>query len=154
MNALKLKQKLLSRYYNRSTICQAYLAQVYLVYAKEKVRVTHIRQISTTEMQVTSIRLEQDLKEHLKELAGHQGYQALIREILWEYVYRRSTTQATQGPQIRATLVATAQSTECCALTGQIIHSGEHMLLGLTAEGSLVPLSADVLDPELVTDSR
>jgi predicted transcriptional regulator len=123
------------------------------IYAKEKVRVTHVRQISTTEMQVTSIRLEQELKEHLKELAGHQGYQALIREILWDYVNQRSTAQPSQSPHIRATLAATAQSTECCALSGQLIHSGEPMLLGLTTEGSLVPLSANVLNPEPILGS-
>jgi predicted transcriptional regulator len=124
------------------------------VHDKEKVRVTHVRQISTTEMQVTSIRLEQELKEHLKALAGHQGYQALIREILWEYVHQRSTAQPLQHPHIRATLAATAQSTECCTLTGQLIHSGEPMMLGLTTEGSLVPLSANVLNPELAASSH
>jgi hypothetical protein len=115
--------------------------------------VTHVRQISTTEMQVTSIRLEQELKEHLKELAGHQGYQALIREILWEYVNQRSAAQPLKNPQIRATVAATAQSTECCVLTGQLIHSGEPMLLGLTTDGSLVPLCATVLNPEPILGS-
>lgn len=114
---------------------------------------THVRQISTTEMQVTSIRLEQELKEHLKELAGHQGYQALIREILWEYVNQHSAAHLPQSPHIRATLAATAQSTECCALTGQLIYAGEPMLLGLTADGSLVPLCADVLNPEPILGS-
>lgn len=38
--------------------------------------------VPTTEMQVTSIRLERDLKERLKDLAGTKGYQALIREVL------------------------------------------------------------------------
>jgi hypothetical protein len=41
-----------------------------------------LHQISTTEMEVTSIRLERELKERLKELAGNQGYQALIRDVL------------------------------------------------------------------------
>jgi uncharacterized protein (DUF4415 family) len=41
---------------------------------------------TTTEMEVTSIRLERDLKDKLKELSGKQGYQALIRDILWKYV--------------------------------------------------------------------
>ena len=101
---------------------------------------THAHQISTTEMQVTSIRLEQDLKEHLKTLAGQQGYQALIREILWDYVNQRSTLRP-QSLHIRATFEATAQSDERCALTGQDIDAGESMLLGLTADGTLVPLS-------------
>ncbi|MCG9891404.1 MAG: ribbon-helix-helix domain-containing protein [Thermosynechococcaceae cyanobacterium MS004] len=119
---------------------------------------THVRQGSTTEMQVTSIRLEQELKEHLKALAGQQGYQALIREILWNYVEQHSSLQPDQSlpnqnltPQsltIRATLPATAQSTECCILTGQLIHPGESMLLGLTLEGRLVPLAAMALSAE------
>jgi predicted DNA-binding protein len=31
----------------------------------------------------TSIRLERELKDKLKEIAGNQGYQALIRDVLW-----------------------------------------------------------------------
>jgi len=74
---------------------------------------------STTEMEVTSIRLERELKERLKELAGNQGYQALIRDLLWNYV----------------------QQEERCALTGELIRPGGPMLLGLTMHGEMVPLS-------------
>jgi predicted transcriptional regulator len=91
-------------------------------------------------MQVTSIRLEQDLKEQLKILAGQQGYQALIREILWNYVNRQSARPQTL--EIRATLAATAESPGHCAVTGQPISAGESILLGLTPEGTLVTLSA------------
>lgn len=112
----------------------------------------NVRQVPTTEMQVTSIRLEQELKDHLKELAGHQGYQALIREILWGYVHQHQ-----QNPdcppvvtQIRATLTAIAQTTEYCALSGQIIRPEEPMLLGLTPEGRLVPLSKQYVAKEAV----
>jgi metal-responsive CopG/Arc/MetJ family transcriptional regulator len=110
--------------------------------------VVNVRQVPTTEMQVTSIRLEQELKDHLKELAGHQGYQALIREILWEYVQQRQPgfSSSLNAGQIRATLTAIAQTTECCALTGQIIHPQEPMLLGLTPEGRLVPLSTECFE--------
>ena len=101
---------------------------------------TPTHQISTTEMQVTSIRLEQDLKEQLKILAGQQGYQALIREILWNYVNRRSARP--HAIEIRATFPATAQSPGQCALTDQPIAPGDSILLGLTPEGTLVPLSA------------
>jgi metal-responsive CopG/Arc/MetJ family transcriptional regulator len=112
--------------------------------------VVNVRQVPTTEMQVTSIRLEQELKDHLKELAGHQGYQALIREILWEYVQQRQPgfSSSLKAGQIRAILTAIAQTTECCALTGQIIHPQEPMLLGLTSEGRLVPLSAGCFEKE------
>jgi predicted DNA-binding protein len=110
----------------------------------------NVRQVSTTEMQVTSIRLEQELKEHLKELAGHQGYQALIREILWGYVHQQQQSSASASPtaQIRATLTAIAQTTEYCAMSGQIIHPEEPMLLGLTADGRLVPLSVQCFEKE------
>jgi predicted transcriptional regulator len=110
----------------------------------------NVRQVPTTEMQVTSIRLEQELKEHLKELAGHQGYQALIREILWGYVHQHQQSPAgeLQTTQIRATLTAIAQTTEYCAISGQIIHPDEPMLLGLNPEGRLVPLSVQCFESE------
>ena len=41
---------------------------------------------STTEMQVTSIRLERSLITKLKERAGNSGYQSLMRDVLWDYV--------------------------------------------------------------------
>ena len=108
----------------------------------------NVRQVPTTEMQVTSIRLEQELKDHLKELAGHQGYQALIREILWEYVqqHQSGSSGSLNATQVRATVTAIAQTTECCVLTGQIIHPQEPMLLGLTPEGRLVPLSTECFE--------
>lgn len=110
----------------------------------------HDRQVPTTEMQVTSIRLEQELKESLKALAGHQGYQALIREILWDYVHQQQTEtpQELHRSQIRATLAATAHTIEYCALTGQMIHPDEPMLLGLTVDGKLVPLVRDCFRTE------
>jgi hypothetical protein len=112
--------------------------------------VVNVRQVPTTEMQVTSIRLEQELKDHLRELAGHQGYQALIREILWGYVHQHQ--QIPDCPpmvtQIRATLTAIAQTTEYCALSGQMIHPDEPMLLGLTPEGRLVPLAEQCFKKE------
>jgi predicted DNA-binding protein len=37
---------------------------------------TMVKRVPTTEMEVTSIRLERELKEKLKEISGHQGYQA------------------------------------------------------------------------------
>jgi hypothetical protein len=44
---------------------------------------TTLARTATTDMEVTSIRLERDLKEKLKDLSTNQGYQALIRDILW-----------------------------------------------------------------------
>jgi hypothetical protein len=102
---------------------------------------------STTEMEVTSIRLEKELKEQLKTLSGNQGYQALIRDILWNYVHQRSGdfTSHLSPTDIRATIEATAHQEERCAITGKFIRSGEEMLLGFTAEGNLIPLSLDSL---------
>lgn len=102
---------------------------------------------TTTEMEVTSIRLERELKDRLKDLAGNQGYQALVRDILWDYVQQRSGNyqpEIDQG-QIRASIEAIAEQEERCVLTGKMIRPQEPMLLGLTLQGNLVPLSIDSL---------
>lgn len=102
---------------------------------------------STTEMEVTSIRLEKSLKDKLKELSGNQGYQALIRDILWNYVHQKSGDYRPQfaSTDIRATLDAIARKDESCALTGKLIQENEPMLLGLTTYGDLVPLCVDCM---------
>lgn len=106
-----------------------------------------LHRTSTTEMEVTSIRLERDLKERLKELADKQGYQALIRDILWDYVHKRSQMPMARSPQeIRATVNAIAQQEEQCWLTGNTIDPHEPMLLGLTTAGDMVPLTPQSLD--------
>lgn len=103
--------------------------------------------ISTTEMEVTSIRLERELKDRLKALAGNRGYQALIREVLWQYVQQKSEDNSPQisRQDIRASMAATAEQEERCALTGLVIRPQEAMLLGLTLSGEMVPLSVDSL---------
>lgn len=103
---------------------------------------------STTEMEVTSIRLERTLKEKLKDLSGSQGYQSLIRDILWNYVNQKSGDYRPQFAvtDIRATVRAIAQKDESCVLTGKLIQEGEEMFLGFTIHGDLVPLSQ--LPPE------
>jgi metal-responsive CopG/Arc/MetJ family transcriptional regulator len=102
---------------------------------------------STTDMEVTSIRLERSLKESLKELSGKQGYQAMIRDILWNYVQQKSGKYRPQFTKadIRASTSATAHRDECCALTGRTIPENEEMLLGWTTNGDLVPLSVESL---------
>lgn len=102
-------------------------------------------QISTTEMQVTSIRLERELKEHLKALAGNQGYQTLIRDVLWTYVRQKSGDYSEQlsPTQIRASVLAISHHQQRCAVTGQVIQPQEAMQLGFTTDGMMVPLSAD-----------
>ncbi|MBE9170053.1 hypothetical protein IQ238_21870 [Pleurocapsales cyanobacterium LEGE 06147] len=106
-----------------------------------------ITRTSTTEMEVTSIRLEKNLKDKLKELSGNQGYQALIRDILWNYVHQKSGDYRPQfnRSDIRATIEATAQKDESCALTGKLIQENEPMLLALTTYGDFVPLSRESL---------
>jgi hypothetical protein len=111
---------------------------------------------STSEMQVTSIRLEAELKERLRELSGEQGYQSLIREVLWQFVEQRTVTagrspsvESEQSPsqslllsrsEIQATFKAIAQREERCAITGQLIQPQQPMRLGLMSTGELVPL--------------
>lgn len=106
-----------------------------------------IARIPTTEMEVTSIRLERELKDKLKELSGNQGYQALIRDILWNYVQQKSGEWKPRFSRddIRASIDATSQQQERCVLTGQIIQAQEPMLLGLTKTGDMVPLSVESL---------
>ncbi|MDB9526550.1 hypothetical protein PN498_11160 [Oscillatoria sp. CS-180] len=107
-----------------------------------------ISRTSTTDMEVTSIRLEKDLKDSLKAIAGSRGYQALIREILWAYVEQQSGSSSgtVSSQEIRATIPATAERAERCMITGQAIAPGETMLLGLTPQGALVPLSTDAAE--------
>ncbi|MBP0001429.1 MAG: hypothetical protein J7641_20965 [Cyanobacteria bacterium SID2] len=104
--------------------------------------------VSTTEMEVTSIRLERELKDRLKALSGSQGYQALVRDILWNYVQYKSGDYKPQFSKadIRACITATAQKEERCALSGKPIAPHETMLLGLTRQGDLVPISSSSLD--------
>ncbi len=103
--------------------------------------------IPTTDMEVTSIRLERELKDKLKEIAGNQGYQALIRDVLWNYVQQKSGEWKPRFSRIdiRASIAATAQQEERCVLTGQLIQSQEPMLVGLTRNGDMVPLSVESL---------
>lgn len=98
---------------------------------------------ATTDMEVTSIRLERTLKEKLKNLSGNQGYQSLIRDVLWNYVNQKSGDYRPQfaPTDIRATVEAIAQKDESCVLTGKLIQAGDQMFLGFTIHGDLVPLS-------------
>jgi hypothetical protein len=104
-----------------------------------------LRRTPTTDMEVTSIRLEKELKNKLKEISGHQGYQALIREVLWKYVQQKSGEYSPQfrPEDIRVTIPAIANGEEHCGITGKSIHPQESMLLGLTNTGDLIPLSID-----------
>ena len=112
---------------------------------------------STSEMQVTSIRLEPELKERLREISGEQGYQTLIREVLWQFVeqpvpdgeqsrvvkHGRSPSHPPllSMSDIRATFRAVSQQEEQCAITGQRIQPQQEMLLGLTTNGEIIALS-------------
>ncbi|MBK4729430.1 hypothetical protein JJD41_05950 [Oxynema sp. CENA135] len=104
-----------------------------------------ITRTPTTEMEVTSIRLERELKDNLKAIAGDRGYQALIRDVLWNYVQQKSGhyRPSFSPSDIRASLEATAQREERCVITGKTIRPQEPMLLGLTVHGEMVPLSID-----------
>jgi hypothetical protein len=121
---------------------------------------------NTSEMQVTSIRLEPELKERLREISGEQGYQTLIREVLWQFVdqqmvsdevrwrslpgresYSVEDRRSPSHPpllsmsDIRATFRAVSQHEDQCAITGQRIQPQQEMLLGLTTNGEMIALS-------------
>ena len=100
-------------------------------------------QSPTTEMQVTSIRFERELIDKLKELAGHQGYQALVRDVLWDYVRQHSDDPEFRisRQQIRTIIAAEAQRQERCALTGTDIQPHEEMWMAFTVDNQLLPIS-------------
>jgi metal-responsive CopG/Arc/MetJ family transcriptional regulator len=102
---------------------------------------------STTDMEVTSIRLERELKEKLKAISGNQGYQALIRDVLWNFINTQDPNSQRRmlKTEIRASIAAIAQQEESCMLTGKLIRSQDLMLLGLTHKGTWVPLAIDSL---------
>jgi hypothetical protein len=104
--------------------------------------------IATTDMEVTSIRLERELKDKLKALAGNQGYQALVRDILWQFVAKGElpSRPALSLSQIRSTVVAIAQKPEVCSITGQAISPNEQMLLGLTDDNQWVTLHRGIFE--------
>jgi metal-responsive CopG/Arc/MetJ family transcriptional regulator len=108
---------------------------------------TMVKRVPTTEMEVTSIRLERELKEKLKEISGHQGYQALIRDVLWRFVQQKSGEyrQSYSVTDIRATMPAIANSEERCCITGEVIAANDSFLLGWTNNGDLVPLHNQAL---------
>lgn len=108
-----------------------------------------ISRVSTTDMEVTSIRLERELKDKLKAIAGHRGYQALVRDILWDYVQHQSANYQPQISlhDIQATFPATAQAEQRCALTGRVINAQEPMLIGWVRAGEMVPLSPQSITP-------
>jgi hypothetical protein len=111
---------------------------------------TIIKRVPTTEMEVTSIRLERELKEKLKEISGHQGYQALIRDVLWRFVQQRSGEyqQRYTIADIRVTMPAIANNEEHCCISGKVIQPNEAMLLGWTTSGDIVPLHLEGLAVE------
>lgn len=119
-------------------------------------------------MQVTSIRLEPELKERLREISGEQGYQTLIRDVLWRFVEQQVRPDEVRHDgswqlppkengftlpsypskffisDIRATFRAVAQQEQRCAVTGQRICPRQPMWLGLTMTGNMVPLSFEM----------
>ena len=103
---------------------------------------------STTEMQVTSIRFERELIDKLKDMAGGQGYQSLIREVLWDYVQQQGGNEPLRiaRENIRTLMAAEAQRQEHCALTGNTIEPHEEMWMAFMVDGELVPLSFDALE--------
>jgi hypothetical protein len=134
-----------------TNILQLYYGLVYpvcnSVHLERRMAMHTMTRTSTTEMEVTSIRLERELKEKLKELSGNQGYQALIRDVLWDYVHQKSGeyTPPISPSDICATVAATAYQEERCTLTGNPIRANEAMILGLTKNGGMVPLRLDSL---------
>jgi hypothetical protein len=104
-----------------------------------------IKHTATTDMEVTSIRLERELKEKFKELAGRRGYQMKLREVLWEYVRQNSADHRYTPADILSIVVAVSTTEQHCGITGKHISKGETILLGLIRNGNQVVLKQDAL---------
>jgi hypothetical protein len=103
----------------------------------------------------------------LREISDKQGYQTLIREVLWQFVEQQMVSDEVRWrslskgksyssedrrsrahspllsmSDIRATFRAISHKEEQCVITGQIIRPRQVMLLGLTTSGELAPISA------------
>jgi hypothetical protein len=94
-------------------------------------------------MQVTSIRFERSLIERLKALAGSDSYQALVRDVLWDFVNDQDQSEVVERSQIRSIVEAIAYRDEICAVTGSTIEEGDSMVLGLLEDDRWVPLCKD-----------
>lgn len=106
---------------------------------------------STTQMEVTSIRLEASLKDELKKLSGNQGYQALIRDVLWNYVCSHSKEFRSNFKltDIRFVTEAISNRDTTCVYTGKLIRAGEPMLAAHLINSTLVvALSPDYLSAQ------
>ena len=96
-------------------------------------------------MEVTSIRLERELKDHLKDLADGMGYQALIRNILWTYVNNKNGgfSPNISDSMIVACIDAVALQDLSCYRTGKRIVEGEFMQYVVTNDGVMLPLAVE-----------
>ncbi len=101
-------------------------------------------------MQVTSIRFERELIDRLKDLAGDKGYQALVREVLWDYV-KQEDPEMIERSQIRSLVSAIAYRDEICSLTGETIEEGEDMALGLLRDSRWVPICWEAIENPTVS---
>ncbi len=101
---------------------------------------------STTNMVVTSIRLEEDLKQALKNMNHSAGYQFLIREVLWDYV-RRNSTEYKSGFSTNNIVgimqgISTKETT--CVISQKLIAKGEKCVFGISDTGAMIPVHSTV----------
>ena len=97
--------------------------------------------VPTTEMKVTSIRLEKQLIEELKAMKHPEGYQFLIRKVLWNYVRRTNNTSKYDEKHIEGRFEGYATMEQACALTGRLIRKNDRCQYGITIDGSIVPIA-------------
>ncbi len=104
----------------------------------------HYKRVKTTNMEVTSIRLDAELKRIFKEVTKgtKQGYQDKIREILWQWVQRNYGEYQPEYSRtaIQATFDGVSNKEQVCAFTKMTIVSGEPCKYALMLDGNLVPM--------------
>ena len=121
-----------------------YSTEIYIMARKSAGAAT-----ATTNMIVTSIRLEEELRQALKDLKHSQGYQFLVREVLWDYVRRNSDTYKPDFTtnNITGYIDGVANRESTCVLTQTVIKQGEPCQYAITDTGALVPVSMVASEP-------
>lgn len=100
-------------------------------------------EVPTTEMKVTSVRLEKELIKLLKEQKYPDGYQSLMRKVLWDYIKRNAGQYKPNLDEnsIEGKFEGRTNREQVCALTGRIIPKGERCMFGITTDGNIVPVA-------------
>lgn len=103
----------------------------------------HYKRNKTTNMEVTSIRLDAELKRIFKEVTkgSKQGYQDKIREVLWQWAQRNYGEYQPEYSETAITAIfdGVSNKEQTCAFTKMTIMAGEPCKYALMIDGQMIP---------------